>query len=244
MGCGPPTRPPCTTSTWSSRTGRGGGYPRACATGHRPAPWACPGRGRSGTTSPPGWNWAAGGTGSSLPSPTGCWARRWPPCASVACSTRPWWWSRPTTASASPRARRPASSATATTPGSCGCRCSSRSPASTPPRSTTATGSTSTCCPPWPTTPACACPGRWTAARPCGAGRGPRRPSGSWSSASRARPGSSPSTAPRTWPPPWRGAGCRRTRRCARSSAPSPGGAWSGSAPGPTWSAGPSTASR
>ncbi|MFL5879989.1 MAG: hypothetical protein ACJ782_07830, partial [Actinomycetota bacterium] len=41
-----------------------------------------------------------------------------------------------------------------------------------------------------------------------------------------------------------KGAGCRRTRRCARSSAPSPGGAWSGSAPGPTWSAGPSTASR
>jgi hypothetical protein len=41
-----------------------------------------------------------------------------------------------------------ASSATATTSGSGGCRCSSRSPASTPPRSTTATGSTSTCCPP------------------------------------------------------------------------------------------------
>ena len=78
----------------------------------------------------------------------------------------------------------------------------------------------------------------------CAASRAPRPPSTSWPSASTARPSSSPSPAPPTWPPSSRAAGCRPTRRCARSWGPRPGGGWTVSAPGPTWWAGTSATSR
>ena len=61
--------------------------------------------------------------------------------------------------------------------------------ASTGPGSTTATGSTSTCCRPWPATPAWRCRGRSTGARPW-AGRGRPPPSGS-------SPASGPTSRPR-----------------------------------------------
>ncbi|GFJ94756.1 hypothetical protein Prum_083980 [Phytohabitans rumicis] len=103
-----------------------------------------------------GCAWPSSGTWRRWRTRIGCSARRSPRWRRRSCTRTRSSWSPRTTGSASRRTRRGAGWARYRRPATrcCGCRCSSRSRARRPAASTTATGSTSTCCPRSPTSPA------------------------------------------------------------------------------------------